>query len=300
MTLARKLPTCPGSQGGIGIGPGWRSEDIQMFRDLLVHVDGSDAGRRRVQFAVSLANRIEARLNGLHVTPPVDVPVQFKPSRVNQIASEISASLALDAGSSAAIFKNEVEHRLPDSSWSDGTGDVVDGVCEKARYADLVILGQYESQGRPEHHPLPIAHSVVSRCGRPVLVVPGTASASTLTKVAVVWDRSREAIRTIHDALPLLRLSGSVQIINVKPKSDAGNEMDTKSLLLHLSNHGVQVDADVVQVAEHAALRTTIEDGNYDLLVVAGSANPPWVNFLFGDVTQSILLSSTMPVFVSR
>lgn len=36
--------------------------------------------------------------------------------------------------------------------------------------ADLVILGQY--QGPQLAHPLPIAHSVVSRCGRSVLVVP--------------------------------------------------------------------------------------------------------------------------------
>ena len=45
-----------------------------MFRDLLVHVDGSQAGRRRMQFAVELAIRTGARLNGLHVTAPAEVP----------------------------------------------------------------------------------------------------------------------------------------------------------------------------------------------------------------------------------
>ena len=53
-----------------------------MYRDLLVHVDGSDAGRRRVQFAVSLARRMGARLGGLHVTPPPEIPLKFKPSHV--------------------------------------------------------------------------------------------------------------------------------------------------------------------------------------------------------------------------
>ena len=52
-----------------------------MFRDLLVHVDGSEAGRRRVQFAVDLAARLGAQLSGLHVTPPVEVPPLYKPSR---------------------------------------------------------------------------------------------------------------------------------------------------------------------------------------------------------------------------
>ena len=44
-----------------------------MLCDLLVHVDGGQAGRRRVQFAVDLALRIGARLSGIHVTPPLEV-----------------------------------------------------------------------------------------------------------------------------------------------------------------------------------------------------------------------------------
>lgn len=58
-----------------------------MFRDLLVHVDRSQAGRRRVQFAVGLAVRIGARLNGIQVTPPAEVPPLYKPSLVEQVLS---------------------------------------------------------------------------------------------------------------------------------------------------------------------------------------------------------------------
>jgi nucleotide-binding universal stress UspA family protein len=209
-------------------------------------------------------------------------------------------NLELDAHASAVMFKEEAEHLLPDASWSKVTGDIINGVCDKARYADLVILGQYESQGRPENHPLPTAHSVISRCGRPVLVVPSSVCASALTRVAVVWDRSREAIRTIHDALPLLALSQSVQIVSVNSTSDVDSEVDAESLLIHLANHGIQVEQHIVQIPEHADLRRQIEDVNYDLLVIGGSSSPAWVDFLFGDVTQPILLSSTIPMFLSQ
>ena len=53
-----------------------------MLRDLLVHVDGGEEGRRRVQFAADLALRTDARLSGIHVTPPAEVPPRYKPSRV--------------------------------------------------------------------------------------------------------------------------------------------------------------------------------------------------------------------------
>jgi len=50
------------------------------LRDLLVHVDSSQAGRRRVEFSAELAIRMGARLTGIHVIPPVDVPPLYKPS----------------------------------------------------------------------------------------------------------------------------------------------------------------------------------------------------------------------------
>jgi nucleotide-binding universal stress UspA family protein len=271
-----------------------------MLRDLLVHVDGSGAGRRRVQFAAGLAARTRARLSGLHVTPPVEVPVQFKPSMVDRIAEEIAETLASDARVSATIFKEEAQRRLPDTDWFEATGDVVDGICGKARYADLVILGQYERQGRPENHPFPAAHSVISKCGRPVLVVPRAADGGEFTRVAVVWDGGRESIRAIHDALPLLALSRSVQIVTVNAVSDAAGETDADSLSVHLANHGIQVEDHVARIADYAALRGQVADGGYDLLVIGGSSSPAWISFLFGDVTQSVLLSSTIPVLVSH
>ena len=273
-----------------------------MFRDLLVHVDGGQAGRRRVQFAVALAGRMGARLSGLHVTPPADVPPLYKPSRVVEVAAEISSELALDAREAATTFSEEATRRLANACWFETAGDVVEGISDKARYADLIILGQYERQGSPERHPLPIAHSVVLRCGRPVLVVPAVVQPSELEKIAVAWDGSREAVRAVHDALPLLSLSRSVQIVTMIRPSVEDNEVDAKSLLAHLFNHGIKVGT-VLQIRtaeEHESLRKQIEQGHYDLLVMGGYSHPMWLEFIFGGATRSILMSSKIPVLVSH
>jgi nucleotide-binding universal stress UspA family protein len=236
----------------------------------------------------------------LHVTPPAEAPVQFKPSLVDRIEGEIAERLDADAHMSATIFKEEAGLRPAETAWSEATGDVVDGVCDRAGFTDLVILGQYERQGRPEHHPLPIAHSVISRCGRPVLVVPAAGATCTLDRVAVVWDGSREAIRAIHDALPLLGLARTVEIVMVTAPSDGDGDRDAGSLRLHLAHHGIAVEDEVAQVADYADLPRRIAAGGYDLLVLGGSSKPAWIDFLFGDVTLDLLLSSTIPVFVSH
>lgn len=174
-----------------------------MFRDLLVHVDGSQAGRRRVQFAVDLARRAEARLCGLHVRPPADVPPRYKSSRVAKVATDIATTLVLEAQAAATVFRKEA----PNAGWLEADGEVVECISEKARYADMVIVGQYEWQGPAQRHPLPIAHSLVLQCGRPVLVVPALAQPCAFVRTAIAWDGSREAVRSVHDALPLLSLS---------------------------------------------------------------------------------------------
>lgn len=188
-----------------------------MFRDLLVHVGGGEAGRRRVQFAIDLALRVGARLSGLHVMAPPDVPPLYKPSQMDEAIANMTSKLAAKASAAKEIFREEVSGRLTDARWFDLDGDVVDGISEGARYADLVILGQYERQGPQVAHPLPIAHAIVLRCGRPVLVVPADVGSISFDRAAVAWDGSREAVRAVHDALPLLALSQSVEIVTIIP-----------------------------------------------------------------------------------
>jgi nucleotide-binding universal stress UspA family protein len=274
-----------------------------MYRDLLVHVDGSSAGRRRVQFAVTLARRVGARLSGLHVTPPPEVPLKFKPSHITRAASEISWKLASDARVAATLFTEEAKQHLEGACWFEAAGDVVEGISDRARFADLVIIGQYEWQAPLEIHPLPIAHSLSLQCGRPVLVVPADVQPNALQRVAIAWDGSREAVRAVHDALPLLRLSRSVHIVKIVSPSAENYGMDVKRLATHLTNHGIEVGTDVVRgttLGEHEALGKLIELGHYDLLVMGSYSKPRWVEFLFGGATWSILTSSTIPVLVSH
>src|SRR5450755_1824016 len=201
-----------------------------MLRDLLVHVDGSEAGRRRVQLAIDLALRTGARLSGLHVMPPPDVPPLYKPSLLDEAVANMSEKLASNARAAKEAFSQEAAQRLADTRWFGADGDVVDGICEYARYADLVILGQYEWQGPHIADPLPIAHSVVSRCGRPVLVVPAAVGPISFARAAIAWDGSREAVRAVHDALPLLALSQSVTIVTIIPPSGGETAKDAKHL----------------------------------------------------------------------
>jgi nucleotide-binding universal stress UspA family protein len=100
-----------------------------------------------------------------------------------------------------------------------------------------------------------------------------------------------------------LRLARSIQIVTMIRPSAEDNEVAAASLLAHLAKHGIEIGADTLQIRtddEHASLRNQIEQGNYDLLVMGGYSHPMWLEFIFGGTTQSILLSSKIPVLVSH
>ena len=274
-----------------------------MFRDLLVHVDGGEAGRQRVRLAVDLALGSGARLTGLHVTPPAEISPRYKPSQVSAAVARTAAGLVADARMAKATFEKSALQRLPNACWIETRGDVVEGICERARFADLVILGRDEWQNPPETHLLPIAHSVVLHCGRPVLVAPIGAPFATFAKVAVAWDGSREAVRAVHDALPLLKLAQTVDILAIIRPNDPGIDAEMNALRAHLAAHGITINANVdcsSGAEEHKTLQRHLDQGSYDLVVMGGYSHPPWTEFIFGGATLLTLTSSNIPVFVSH
>jgi nucleotide-binding universal stress UspA family protein len=95
-----------------------------MRRDLLVHVDGTDAGRRRLQFAIDLALRTGARLSGLHVMPPADVPPLYKPSQLDEAVANMSLKLTANARAAKEAFREEVAQRLTDTRWLELTSQI--------------------------------------------------------------------------------------------------------------------------------------------------------------------------------
>ena len=152
-------------------------------------------------------------------------------------------------------------------------------------------------------HPLPIAHSVVLRCGRPVLVVPAAVGSTSFNRAAIAWDGSREAVRAVHDALPLLALAQSVEIVTIILPTAVESADDARNLSSHLANHGIRIEAAAIQIRaeeEPAALRRYLEKARYDLLVMGGYSHPMWLEFIFGGTTRSLLLSLKTPVLVSH
>ena len=226
-----------------------------IIEDILVHVDGTAAGKRRIAYAFDLAERHQARLTGVHVTALTDVPPYYKPSMIDQVLTALEHQGARDAQAAEGLFKSAASTRSTPTLWLAAEGAMTAAISKLAQWTDLVVLGQYEWEGTIERHPLSLAEAVALDCGRPVLVVPAAIGDGRVQRTLIAWDGSREAVRALHDALPLLRKAKSTAEIAMIDGSEATGAL--KPLLDHLRRHGIGAEEEIHLHASGSICRCT-------------------------------------------
>ena len=86
------------------------------------------------------------------------------------------------------------------------------GFLDLAKSFDLTILGQLSPEGRSIG--FPPGETVVTSGRGPVLVTPYAETFDNVGRRALIaWDGTREAVRAVHGALPLLDRADAVTVI---------------------------------------------------------------------------------------
>lgn len=277
------------------------------YKTLLVQVDQSPQSNERVSLAAALADAEQGHLIGTAMTgisrvvfeagafnqhdPAFDHHVRALRQYADQSLKAFEAAMRRRPGLSA-------ESRLLDD-------DAVGGISLQARYADLAVIGQFDSSaGVPGLMPS-FPESVVMNSVRPVLVLPSIYRFSALPSHPVLaWDGSMTAARAITGALPLLKRAGkaSLAIFNPAERPDAHGEQPGADMALYLSRQGVQVEVMIRETSTDAgeALLSLCADEGADLLVMGAFGHTRFRELLLGGATRQVLDSMTVPVLMAH
>jgi nucleotide-binding universal stress UspA family protein len=275
------------------------------LKDIALHVDASKAARARIQLAVGLAARHDAHLTGLFVYPRLTLPVGFAADLPPQFLEAQHALFEEQAGAAEVQFEDLCKHGGVRSEWRATHGDVADALSNHGRYADLIILGQYN-----EDDPLSVRagapDDVIMASGRPVLVVPYIGASTVPGKeVLVAWNASRESSRAANDALPLLIGADKVTVL-VLDTADSDTEqadLPGADISTHLARHGVNVEAQHVRasgVDVGNMLLSRAADTGADLIVMGAYGHSRLREWMLGGVTRELLEHMTAPVLLSH
>jgi nucleotide-binding universal stress UspA family protein len=276
------------------------------LNDIVVYVDGAEAAKARVGFAVALAKHHGAHLIGVAFAPTTLLPLYGADvgfADMTEVLESVKAqgSTALNAFNDHAAGEGvSCEARLMQGMSEEFPNDF----AYAARHADLTVLGQPR-----DGDPLIGQYALVERClfasGRPVMILP--ASAETLAPSATIvaaWDGSAEAARAINDALtflkPAVRVVLLVGVMGERSDEDAPR---TEEMLAHLKRHGVMAEALQLKLSEGDIGRQLLgsaKELGADLMVMGAFHHSRWREFILGGVTLTVLEEATIPLLMAH
>jgi nucleotide-binding universal stress UspA family protein len=277
------------------------------YKDLLVVLDTSPAGRRRIELAAGLAERSGAHLIGLHVRPVPRLSATFgyyDPRLFDPLYREIGERLQHDSDELRRQFEHAAELRGVSAEWRNPEERGESNPAIHMRYVDLAILGQHDPDRPAEDFIRFSPETAALASGRPVLVIPYAGSFPTFgQRVLVGWNASREATRAVNDAMPLLETAQKVTVLVVDPKTGSHGEDPGSDISLHLARHGVKAEVERTQAADIAVadvLLSRASDLGADLLVMGLFGHSRARELLLGGASRGILETMTIPVLMSH
>ena len=268
------------------------------LKNLMVHLDQGERSAIRLELAVALAQKHQARLLGVFGQ-------RAQAQHVGIVATWPPEEYVAAASQTKARFE-QATAGLAQADWHDinrgSDNELLRQITDLARYSDLIIMGQYEEEAKPLVPP-ELAEEVIVNAGRPVLMVPyaGSFSAS-FQRPLIAWNKSREAAHALNDALPLIEGCEEATVVSLDSRHDHAKACCAE-LTRHLGCHGIKVRTDILVVDDIGVmdmLLNRVTDRDADLLVMGahGQIGFPFVSR--GAGTRYILRHMTVPVLLSN
>ena len=173
-----------------------------------------------------------------------------------------------------------------------------DAVASSARYHDLVVVGLGTSDLAPT-----TAEAAIFGSGRPTLLVPEQADATTFEHIMIAWDGSRVAARAVADARDFLRRAQTVTIASVTDEKRLPDHDPGTRLKDYLSRHDIdatvsRLEAGGRPVAE--ILQEHAREIGAGMLVMGGFGHSRVRDFVLGGATSGVLRDLRIPVLLSH
>jgi nucleotide-binding universal stress UspA family protein len=277
------------------------------LKQILVTLEPGPALERRLLRAADLALAHEAHLIGLSVLEPLNLAGYFAPGlqAVVEVEERHQQAAAAAARKIELEFQSVCSRLGISSEWRLAEGDPGEIATQHARYADLTITGQVNPESPPPGGGAALPERLALTSGRPVLVVPYVGRYEAIgSHVLVAWNRTREAVRAVHDALPILQKARRVTVLSINPEqSDPRPNPPGSDMGVHLARHGITVETSYTvakDIAVGSAILSRAADFSADLIVMGCYGHSRFRELVMGGASREILRHMTVPVLMSH
>ena len=273
------------------------------YATLLVHLELDRPNTGLLKITAELAERFHAGVIGIAACQPLQmvygdgyVAGDLYQQDRDEIAKELSAA--------EAEFRAALHGRVAFLEWRSAQtyAYLADYLAREARCADLVLTGIGTGDFLDASRAANIGE-LIMQTGRPVLIVPTSASTLALDHVLIGWKDTRETRRAVSDALPLLKHASRVSIVELAAEDDlpaAGQRV--QDVVAWLGRHAIKAEggAQLATGDDAGALYAIGQDQSVDLVVAGAYGHNRLREWMLGGVTRDLLLSANRFSLVSH
>jgi nucleotide-binding universal stress UspA family protein len=285
----------------------------KKMKDALVLVTGHAEDDVRLGFTDKLAATFDADVDIVlanelpppSVTSAMPLAVATQPAGLADAAAHdaaIKTGAKYEAHLRERVSKRKGRVRL--TRLDETAGGLATHVSRLASTRDVFVCSL---PGREHEHELAgtIMDRVLTDSGRSVIGLPrGWKDSQPVHHVTVAWNGSRESVRAITEAMPLLQRAMSVAVLLVDQLRRAGDETRPGAdILLHLQRHGVE--AKVVHISKEEmktadAILTECKRLGADMLVMGAQAEGGVLQWFKGSVSRDVVARTEIPVLLAH
>jgi len=262
---------------------------------LLVH---DDAGQEaRLQAALDITRGLDGYLQCLDVA--------MMPALVDCTYDGVGQAMLL-ADERAREYGNKLkleerlEHEDVRWAWSDATGPLAGCIREAAALADLIVMNRkLDSFSYPDMRET--AAEVVVKSRKPIVAVPDNVRSFPVTgRALVAWDGSPRATAALQAAVPLLRLAGSVVILEIDDGSVVTPADEAAAYLAKYDIHARVARDFALTNPTSDILLVGIEVQRADYVVMGAFSHMRSTEAIFGGCSRAMLTKSPVPLFLAH
>ncbi|WP_243041180.1 universal stress protein [Dyella sedimenti] len=269
--------------------------------DVLALVTSVSPWSPAARAAVALAARFGARLTGCYVDPSLRMlhGGEAEPS-VLALLMDTPGERPEDHEAFLAYARESGVHR---ASWLATRAGIAPTVRRLGAWHDLAVI---ERDLAGEDMAFEVLGEALLTCRTSSLILPPAWSGDTrFPRVAVAWNGSIESARAIHAALPFLRASEEVLLLDGEAPVYEDDQVHAPQFdpEAYLGNHGVLFRTRRVRATPRdagAVLLREIAQARAGLLVMGAYGHSRVRERVLGGATRHILQHAELPIFVQH
>lgn len=278
-----------------------------MIKNLLVPLDGSEHSRAALQYALWLAEKFDGTLFGQYVIDAVSIEgtffhdisgsLGFEPyldfsTRMREVLEERGKGIL-------AEFSARCQERGIRCRTFLDMGIIANEICERAKVADLVVLGH---RGVNEEFSTGLlgstAESVTRKCPRPVFV--STKKFQELRRPLLAYDGSQRASVAMESAAEFCaRLKLPLALLYVA-KEEKGAPRVLEEAQSYLGAYDLEVRYELARGYPEQRIIEYLSNFGYDVLFIGAYGHRRIIEMVLGSTTEYVLRNSPCPVFLNR